>query len=45
MKPSKQQLEAWLKQRHQAKTPPPTPEQIRQQLGWGLVNTKRECAR
>lgn len=44
--PSREKLQEWLKQRHQAKEPPPSPEEIRRQLGWGLLNNKRtECAR
>lgn len=46
-KPTKEELQAWLKQRHEAKAPPPTPEQIRRELGWQLEpNNKRAvCAR
>lgn len=44
MKPTPQQVRDWLKSRTVAKTPPPTPEEIRRQLGW-FVDTKRECAR
>jgi hypothetical protein len=46
MKPTKEQLQQWLKQRHESKAPPPSPSQIREQLGWNLLNTKSaDCAR
>lgn len=34
--PSKEEVRAWLKREVAAKTPPPTPEDIRRELGWGL---------
>ena len=43
-KPTREQLQQWLKQRHVEKTPPPTPAEIRRQLGWNL-NNRAECAR
>jgi hypothetical protein len=36
-KPTKQQLRAYLYERQRATTPPPTPEEIRRQLGWAMV--------
>ena len=36
--PSKEQVRAWQQERLQRKEPPPTPEQIRRELGWGLMN-------
>lgn len=36
-KPTPQQVRAWMTQRRTEKTAPPTPEQIRRELGWGLV--------
>jgi hypothetical protein len=35
--PSKQQVRAWLERRVQDLKPPPAPEEIRRQLGWGLM--------
>lgn len=36
-KPSHQQVRQWMQQRQVAHTPPPTPAQIRTQLGWDLL--------
>ena len=38
-KPTPQQVRAWMVQRRTEKVAPPTPEQIRRELGWGLVAT------
>ena len=35
-KPTKEQLRAYLQTRHESKTPPPSPEEVRRQLGWNL---------
>lgn len=35
--PSKYVVRAYLERRAQAVKPPPTPEEIRRQLGWGLM--------
>jgi hypothetical protein len=35
--PSKHLVRAWLERRVQDVKPPPTPEEIRRQLGWGLM--------
>lgn len=35
--PTKQQVRDWMQQRQAEHKPPPTPEQIRRELGWGLV--------
>ncbi len=35
--PSKEAVRAYLERRTQDMQPPPTPEEIRRQLGWGLV--------
>ncbi|MGZ3351744.1 MAG: hypothetical protein ACXU89_22685 [Xanthobacteraceae bacterium] len=44
--PTPQQVRDWMKQRQVEKKPPPTPEQVRQVLGWHLINGKApECAR
>jgi hypothetical protein len=35
--PPKQVVREYLEQRAREKSPPPTPEEIRRQLGWGLT--------
>lgn len=35
--PDKQAVRDWLKREVEAKRPPPTPEQIRRELGWGMT--------
>jgi hypothetical protein len=35
--PSKYEIRKYLERRTQEKTPPPSPEEIRRQLGWGLL--------
>jgi hypothetical protein len=35
--PTKQAVHDWMMQRQQVKTPPPSPEEIRRQLGWHLT--------
>lgn len=36
-KPSKEQVQAWMQSRRDERTAPPSPERIRQQLGWHLT--------
>ena len=36
-KPSKEQVRAYTQQRAKSSSPPPSIEEIRRQLGWGLV--------
>lgn len=43
--PSKEEIRQWMEQRQQAHNPPPTPEEIRRQLGWHLVTKAPECVR
>jgi hypothetical protein len=43
--PTKQQVKQYLQERHASKAPPPSPEEIRRQLGWGLMQTGRETGR
>lgn len=45
--PTKEQVRKWMQERRQQHTPPPTPEEIRRQLGWqlGPNNKRAECAR
>lgn len=35
--PSKEQIRIWTKQRSLSRLPPPSPAEVRRQLGWGLV--------
>jgi hypothetical protein len=37
IQPSKQSVRAYLVRRSHDRTPPPTPEEIRRQLGWALA--------
>lgn len=45
--PTKESVRAWLYGQIAAKVPPPTPQQIRHELGWGMLanNTDAKCAR
>lgn len=36
-RPTKEQVRDWLHTRHEKPTPLPSNDQIRRQLGWGLV--------
>lgn len=36
-KPSQAYLKAYLEQRHKSQNPPPSPQQIRTELGWKLL--------
>lgn len=40
--PTKDQVQRYLTERHQSKTPPPTPEQIRKELGWHMLPNNRK---
>lgn len=40
--PRKEQVRDWLDRRQAEHTPPPTPEQIREQLGWRLIQAERK---
>ena len=40
-KPDRQTLQAYLTQRHASASPPPTPEQIRRELGWAMLHPKQ----
>lgn len=39
-RPTHQQVRSWLKEAVESKAPPPSPERIREQLGWGLLKWK-----
>lgn len=41
-KPSKSQLSDYLQERREQGGPPPTPERIRELLGWNLVQAERD---
>lgn len=40
-KPTNEQVRNWMRQRQADRSPPPSPEQIRRELGWGLVEAQR----
>ena len=41
--PSKEQVRAWMRDRQEQRTAPPTLEEIRRQLGWNMLyNTNPE---
>jgi hypothetical protein len=39
--PSKEQVRHHMQQRAQQRTPPPSPDEIRRQLGWHLIPSNR----
>lgn len=39
--PSKESVRQWLHAELEQRRPPPSPEQIRRELGWDLVRTER----
>jgi hypothetical protein len=39
--PDKQAVRSWLHQRQAEHAPPPTPEQVRQELDWKLIEAER----
>lgn len=43
-KPSKQKVRDYMNVRAKAVTPPQTPEQIREQLGWAMIQEERATA-
>lgn len=40
--PSKEQVQSWLRRVVESREPPPSPEQIRRELGWHLVRAERD---
>jgi hypothetical protein len=42
--PEKEQVRNYLAKRQESREPPPSPEEIRRQLGWGLVEAQRDAA-
>ena len=43
--PSKEAVREYLERRTQDMQPPPTPEEIRRQLGWGLMFDEKHTSR
>ena len=43
-KPHKQEVRNYMQGRAKAVTPPPTPEQIREELGWSMIEEERATA-
>lgn len=46
--PTPQQVRDWMEQRQREHAPPPTPDEIRRQLGWDLITPPQpdtDCAR
>jgi hypothetical protein len=41
-KPAKEQVRAFMQQRQKERSAPPTPEEIRRQLGWELIEAQRK---
>lgn len=39
--PAQPVLASYLAERHKSKQPPPTPEEVRRQLGWNLLPNNR----
>ncbi|WP_395406249.1 hypothetical protein ACHMW6_06140 [Pseudoduganella sp. UC29_106] len=44
-RPSQQQIRSYLAERRDSRLPPPSPEEIRRQLGWGLKQSVRDTGR
>lgn len=44
-KPSKEVVREYMAKRREAKGPPPSPDEVRRQLGWPLIEAEREAAR
>lgn len=40
-KPTPQAVRTWMQQRQMDRTPPPSPEEVRRQLGWEMVEAER----
>jgi hypothetical protein len=41
-KPPRQAVRNWMQQRQTEQAPPPSPERIRELLGWNLIEAERE---
>lgn len=44
-RPTKEQVRYWQDLRHRSQLPPGPPEEIRRQLGWGLVRAAAGATR
>jgi hypothetical protein len=44
-KPDREVVRTWMQQRQASGSPPPSPEQVRIELGWKLVEAEREAKR
>jgi hypothetical protein len=42
-KPSNQQVRNWMHQRQADRSPPPSPERIKEELGWRMIEDEREA--
>lgn len=40
--PTKEQVRKWMQDRQAQRTAPPSPEEIRRQLGWGMVQGQKQ---
>jgi hypothetical protein len=45
IKPSNQQVRSWMQQRQAERKPPPSPDEIRRELGWQMVEAERAASR
>lgn len=43
--PSKEQVRQYMARRQEERRPPPSPQQVREQLGWKLIEAERQQAR
>ncbi len=43
--PTKQQVREWMESRQVEHEPPPTPEEVRKQLGWDLIPENKRPVR
>jgi hypothetical protein len=43
IRPSKEQVRKFMQQRQVERTPPPTPEEIKRQLGWKMIEDERRA--
>lgn len=41
VQPNKQQVRDWMAKRREERAPPPTPSEVRRQLGWGMLQAQR----
>jgi len=41
-KPDREVVRSWMRERQVERVPPPSPEEVRRQLGWHMVEPERE---